>query len=134
MEYEREERDVLRARFTVWIETLIKNAKIDYLRKMKNQMTHISIATIPEEFLVLEDNEDQWIHKMEPVSPYDFEEERLTIAFMNLPLKRRQIMELLFLKGLSEKEVANRLNCSVQHVNHQKSIAIEKLRESFLEE
>lgn len=39
-------------------------------------------------------------------TPYDFEEERLTKAFMELPLKRRQVMELLFLADLSETETA----------------------------
>lgn len=29
------ELNILRARFTIWLEKLIKNAKIDYLRKLK---------------------------------------------------------------------------------------------------
>jgi len=66
-------------------------------------------------------------------SPYDFEEERLTKAFMELPLKRRQVMELLFLEDLSEAETAKRLNCSLQYVRNQRCIALKKLRSRLME-
>ena len=61
-------------------------------------------------------------------SYYDFEEKRLSKAFLDLPVKRREIMELLFFEGLNEKETARRLNCSIQHVKNQRCIAIKKLR------
>lgn len=64
---------------------------------------------------------------------YDFEEERLTKAFMELPLKRRQVMELLFLADLSEAETAKRLNCSLQYVRNQRCIALKKLRSRLME-
>ena len=66
-------------------------------------------------------------------TPYDFEEERLTKAFMELPLKRRQVMELLFLADLSETETAKRLNCSLQYVRNQRCIALKKLRSRLME-
>lgn len=66
-------------------------------------------------------------------SPYDFEEERLTKAFMELPLKRRQVMELLFLEDLSEAETAQRLNCSLQYVRNQRCIALKRLRSHLME-
>ena len=51
-------------------------------------------------------------------TPYDFEEERLTKAFIELPLKRRQVMELLFLEDLSEAETAKRLTarCNMSEI------------------
>ena len=66
-------------------------------------------------------------------TPYDFEEERLTKAFMELPLKRRQVMELLFLADLREAETAKRLNCSLQYVRNQRCIALKKLRSRLME-
>ena len=66
-------------------------------------------------------------------TPYDFEEERLTKAFMELPLKRRQVMELLFLADLSETETAKGLNCSLQYVRNQRCIALKKLRSRLME-
>ena len=134
MEYERKEQEALKAKFTAWINTTVKNAKIDYLRKTRCQVEHVPITEIPEDILVLSENEEQWILNVEPQSPYDFEEKKLTEAFIDLPLKRRQIMELIYFEGLSEKEAASRLNCSVQHIKNQKHIAIKKLRETLLEE
>ena len=128
MEYEREERDVLRARFTTWIEIVIKNAKIDYLRKLDKQQGHLLFCDTPEGFLKSNNDEERWIRNIEPDSPYDFEEKRLSKAFLDLPVKRREIMELLFFEGLNEKETARRLNCSIQHVKNQRCIAIKKLR------
>lgn len=54
-------------------------------------------------------------------------------AFMELPLKRRQVMELLFLADLSEAETAKRLNCSLQYVRNQRCIALKKLRSRLME-
>lgn len=42
------ERDELRAKFTRWLETIIKRAKIDYLRKYENRPEIISYEDIPE--------------------------------------------------------------------------------------
>ena len=47
------EHDALRARFTVWLEKLIKNAKINYLEEYKKEIITISIDSLFEdEFLV----------------------------------------------------------------------------------
>ena len=44
------EPDVLRARFTVWIEKLIKNAKIDYIRQLnKAEPEFVSIDELFED-------------------------------------------------------------------------------------
>lgn len=40
------ERDELRAKFTRWLETVIKRAKIDYLRKNENRPETISYEDI----------------------------------------------------------------------------------------
>lgn len=127
------ERDELRAKFTRWLEKVIKRAKIDYLRKYENRPKIISYEDIPEaEFLDLAQCES-WLKITRMQSPYDFEEERLTKAFMELPLKRRQVMELLFLEDLSEAETAKRLNCSLQYVRNQRCIALKRLRSRLME-
>lgn len=122
------EKDELRARFTTWLETVIKHAKFDYLRKLKREPEIISLDMAPESSLLSEESEEKWIETFRAPTPYDFEEERLTKAFLELPLKRRRIMELLFLEGLSEPETAARLNCSIQYVRNQRCIALKKLR------
>ena len=46
------ERDELRAKFTRWLETIIKRAKIDYLRKYENRPEIISYEDIPASELI----------------------------------------------------------------------------------
>ena len=46
------ERDELRVKFTRWLETVIKRAKIDYLRKYENRPETISYEDIPEKELI----------------------------------------------------------------------------------
>lgn len=127
------ERDELRAKFTRWLETIIKRAKIDYLRKYENRPEIISYEDIPESELIDLTQCELWPSSTRMQTPYDFEEERLTKAFMGLPLKRRQVMELLFLADLSEAETAKRLNCSLQYVRNQRCIALKKLRSRLME-
>ena len=116
------ERDELRAKFTRWLETVIKRAKIDYLRKYENRPEIISYEDIPEAELFDMAQHELLSNNTRMQTPYDFEEERLTKAFMELPLKRRQVMELLFPADLSEAETAKRLNCSLQYVRNQRCI------------
>ena len=127
------ERDELRAKFTRWLETVIKRAKIDYLRKYENRPETISYEDIPEKELIDLAQRELWPSSTRMQTPYDFEEERLTKAFMELPLKRRQVMELLFLADLSETETAKRLNCALQYVRNQRCIALKKLRSRLME-
>ena len=127
------ERDELRAKFTRWLETVIKRAKIDYLRKYENRPETISYEDIPEKELIDLAQRELWPSSTRMQTPYDFEEERLTKAFMELPLKRRQVMELLFLADLSETETAKRPNCSLQYVRNQRCIALKKLRSRLME-
>lgn len=127
------ERDELRAKFTRWLETVIKRAKIDYLRKYENRPETISYEDIPEKELIDLAQRELWPSSTRMQTPYDFEEERLTKAFMELPLKRRQVMELLFLADLSETETAKRLNCLLQYVRNQRCIALKKLRSRLME-
>ena len=127
------ERDELRAKFTAWLETVVKRAKLDYVRKLSRQPDFISIDEIPESFLVTESSEDEWLRRFREPTPYDFEEERRAKAFMELPLKRRRVMELLLFEDISEAEIAKRLNCSIQYVRNQRCIALKKLRSRLLE-
>ena len=118
------ERDELRAKFTRWLETIIKRAKIDYLRKYENRPEIISYEDIPEAELLDLAQCESWPKITRMQSPYDF---------MEWPLKRRQVMELLFLEDLSEAETAQRLNCSLQYVRNQRCIALKRLRSHLME-
>jgi len=63
---------------------------------------------------------------------FDFEEERLSRAFSELPVLRQRILEMAFVKRLSAQEIAQRLNCSVKYIYNQKHAALKKLRDILL--
>ena len=76
------ERDELRAKFTRWLEKVIKRAKIDYLRKYENRPKIISYEDIPEAELLDLAQCESWLKITRMQSPYDFEEERLTYLLL----------------------------------------------------
>ena len=115
-------------RFTAYMELVVRNAKIDYLRsqdylKRENTVKYLLVG----DFITYDD----------PLpasdSEFDFEEERLEEAFSRLTLMRRQILALTFVEGLSAQETADRLNCSVKFVYNQKHEALKRLRNYLME-
>lgn len=116
-----DEPDVLRARFTKWLEKLIKNARIDYLRQLKNVPETISIDSLFEDEQLVGDSD---VTISDSKTAFDFEEERLAKAFYELPLMKRRILEMLFVEEIKPEEIAKRLNCSAQYVYNQRSRAI----------
>lgn len=106
-------KDELRARFTKWLETTVYRAKLKYLERQKQKIDTISIEELPENALSVSDKP---FYDGVPQSAFDFEEERLANAFANLPMKRQQILTMLFVEERKPEEIARLLNCSAQHV------------------
>ncbi|MDO4757153.1 MAG: sigma-70 family RNA polymerase sigma factor [Parabacteroides sp.] len=123
------EPDVLRARFTNWIEKLIKNAKIDYIRQLnKAEPEFVSIDELFEDEQLIGARD---VVISEDKDSFDFQEERLAEAFYKLPLMKRKILELLFIECIKPEEIASRLNCSSDYVYLQRKRAINKLRKEL---
>ena len=118
------QRDELRGRFTRFMEVSVRNARKDYLRKMSRYPETSSLESVPEEMLTVRDSIE-----IRRKDAFDFEEERLAKAFSQLPLMRQRILVLLFVEELSPAEISRKLNCSVQHVYNQRSLALKKLRQ-----
>lgn len=73
--------------------------------------------------------EDEWMnHLLLQEDDFNFEQERLANAYAQLPLLRKQILKLLFVRDLKVKEIAKMLNCSPNFVSDQKRRALEALR------
>ena len=125
---QKSEKDELRARFTCWLETVIRHARIDYLRKQEKGYEMVSIEEIPEHSIALSEEEAFRLGGSANKTAFDFEEERLAKAFRELPLMRQRVLEMLFIKGEKPDEIAAELHCSVQHVYNQRSLAIRQLR------
>lgn len=125
-----EERDELRARFTAWLDTTVYHAKLKYLRKEAHRIKTISLEDVPEEFILAQ---DPALSSFSEPNAFDFEEERLANAFMNLSVKRQQILTMLFVEQKKPEEISHLLNCSVQHVYDQRYQALKKLRKMLNE-
>ena len=126
------DRDELRARFTAWLDTLIRRAKLDYLRKYHIPIEIISLEELREENMPI--SEDVWMRKMLfEEDDFCFEEERLAKAYAELPLLRKQILKLMYVDELEVKEIARLLNCSAQYVSNQKQKGLKHLRKCMTE-
>lgn len=122
---QKSERDELRARFTVWLETTVYRARLKYLEREKPKVDTVSIEELPESALFVP---EQTSYCERTTSAFDFEEERLAEAFAKLPIKRQEILTMLFVEERKPEEIARLLNCSPQHVYDQRYQALKKLR------
>jgi RNA polymerase sigma factor (sigma-70 family) len=116
------EPDVLRARFTCWLEVLVYRAGRKYLRKEEHRIKTISLDDLPEE---------QWPIAPAPVlreTEFDFEEERLARAFSELSVERQKLLTLVFLYDLKPEEAAEVLHYSIKKFYNNKYEALKKLR------
>ena len=120
--------DVVRGHFTVYLEKLVRHAKIDYVRKNKRQIKTVSLENISPSMLAYEPDWQSGTAK----SAFDFAEQKLSDAFSDLPLLRQQILEFIFIHGLSAQEVSIKMNCSVDYVYKQKHLALKKLRDRLI--
>lgn len=118
-----EERDELRGRFTRFMEICVRNARSNYCKMLSREIPTISIEDVPERLLA-EENPPEYKSGRD----FDFEEEKLSEAFRTLPLMKRRILTMLFVEQLSPREIAFHLNCSVQYVYNQRSLALKSLR------
>ena len=129
------ERDILRARFTVWLDTTLARASARCRDQMKDQLAEknevFSLDELPEDYLP--DTRDPYAQIEIGIRDFDFEEERLSRAFSELPLMRREVLRLLFVEQLTPREIAERLHCSKDFVSVQKTRALEKLRQLLAE-
>ena len=111
-------------RFTAWIKIVVKHTKIDYIRHLKSQLRELPLDEVIE-MCPSSCCSDEWI---ELDCAFDFENELLNEAISNLPPKRREVLEMLFIHELPPEEIAANLRCSVQHIYNQRSLALKDLR------
>lgn len=75
------ENDILRARFTSWLNMTLIRARQRFLEKEKQQLELVSIEHVSEDELV--DPQDCYYQAEHSKSDFDFEEETLSRAFTN---------------------------------------------------
>ena len=63
-----------------------------------------------------------------------FENTRISAAFNKLSPKRKEILEMLFVRNLTSDEIAKEWKCSLQYVYLLRSSALTKLRDILTRE
>ena len=134
MDYRQNDSDraELRARFTAWLDTLIRRAKLNYLRKTEIPVDIVSLEELFDENIPV--TEDMWMRKLlYQDDVFNIEEERLATAYAELPLMRQQILKFLYVDELTVGEIAKKLHCSAQYVSDQKQKGLKHLRKKMSE-
>lgn len=120
-----EKDDKLRARFTSWLTTLLRRARIEYLRRLGREPNTIAIDVIDEHQMAAEDK------YFSMSSEFQFEEERLAQAFFSLSPRKSEILKCLFAEQLTVEETAKRLHITSENVYKQKNRALATLRKNL---
>ena len=118
--------DLLRARFTLWLNTTLAHAKQRYLETHREKLDTTSLDDVLYETLA--DPVDYFAGVGRSTNDFDFEEERLAKAFSNLPLMRREVLRLIFVEEMTPEEIAKKLSISTNCVYQFKHQALAKLR------
>ena len=125
-----ESAEVLRCRFTKWLEVLIYRVKLNYLSDLSKRTETISLDELIDNGFQAEDPNNAY-QAVESSDSFSFGDDEIAKAYMKLPERRREILELLYIDGLKPIEVANVLGCSLQHVYNRRSAAISELRKAM---
>ncbi|MGK7394763.1 MAG: RNA polymerase sigma-70 factor [Candidatus Cyclobacteriaceae bacterium M3_2C_046] len=104
--------------FDNYIYTITKNNLINFLRKKSPVFTGLDFCT-PESITDHQTEESIYLNDLSALTK---------IAISNLPPKRQQIFELSRLSGLSNQEIAKKMNISVKTVEAQMTKALHFLK------
>ena len=96
------DRDELRAEFTVWLDKLIRRAKLDYLRKTTAPVDIVSLDDLHEENYPI--SEDEWMrHLLLQEDDFNFEERFTALkAEFEQQLKEEERLNKLILENLEK--------------------------------
>ena len=128
MEYPKEypRQDELRIRFTAWMGKLMYHTRLNYLTHAARHKCVGDIESLPYDLLIREDTYDLGA---EEDGGFAFEEEKLSRAIRAVPLKRKQVLTMLFVRRMSPEEISCELGCKVDYVYKLKSLALDSMKE-----
>ncbi len=109
-----------------WLLTITRNKAVDVLRRQRNSET---VEEYTDEY------EDRYIlpRLAEGISPMNLDEvlndkERIIAAIDNMTDAQKYVLELAYYEGLTEKEIAKKLNIPFQTVRSKIQIALSNLK------
>lgn len=114
-----------RGEFLPWLIGIARNLCIDELRKRRSRPAPTDEALDTQETLQLPDT------SLSPAEEaWDSDERRRVRAGLNeLPEEQRQVIELAYFKGLSQREIADQLQIPLGTVKTRARLALKKLRD-----
>lgn len=118
--------DLLRVRFTLWLNTVLIRARGRYLETHTEKLDIVPL----DEFLTntTPDTADHFVRIERSKTDFDFEEEKLAKVFSELSLMRREVLRLLFVEEKTPCEIARQLCISPNCVYQFKHQALAKLK------
>ncbi len=121
----------LQLRFTVWVRTLLQNARLNYIRDNKIGVKTLSLEETLAESLVYEDVHNEDNCNIEE-GLFSFKNQDVEKEFLKLSLRQRRILLLSFVEGEQPAEIASILQCPLQVVYNESSLAIKRLKKALL--
>ncbi len=120
--------DASRGRVPVWLLTVARSRSLDRLRARKRRRDDVS-DTLDDGSSRL----DQFESTDEQVDPGEFADQRARVktALLALPLEQRDVVALAYYSGLSQAEIAERLELPLGTVKTRTRLAFAKLRDSL---
>lgn len=120
--------DEIKIRFTAWLRTLVKRARIDYLRTNNYRKIEVLLSDLSNNSNLSYEMQKILLKQDIENGEYEFEREDISRAFAFLTATRRKVLLLLYIEGMSQKEVAQKLGISVQRVSKIKQDALFELK------
>ena len=108
---------------------MVKRARIDYLRENRSRVLEIPLSELSNNRNLFYEIRMIPIKQNVDKGEYEFEREDISRAFAFLTNTRRRVLLLLYVEGMSQKEVAKTLGISVQRVSKIKQDALFALKE-----
>jgi RNA polymerase sigma-70 factor (ECF subfamily) len=118
-----EKYDAHRGRFMPWLLSVTRNRAVDEVRSRGRRRTH---EQVPAEGA--EDPIDH--HALDPaaVAVWSSERQEILTALRTLPREQREPIELAYFAGLTQQEIAQRLNAPLGTVKTRIRLGMSKLR------
>ncbi len=110
-----------RGSVATWVFTIARNLRIDRLRK------HSSMRQVDEDLTLFESND----LALDEVVSRSQEQERVREALSCLPKEQRTIIELSYIQGLSQREIAEQLSVPLGTVKSRMRLAYSRIRNAL---
>jgi RNA polymerase sigma-70 factor (ECF subfamily) len=116
--------DPTRSPLRSWLLLMVRSRGIDHIRRARNQSTHLPLDEIHEEHLQALEHTD---------AEADVREETREIRELvsAIPLKQRQVVELVYYREMTHAEIATKLGLPLGTVKGRLRLAHEKLQRAL---